>query len=101
MGEAMRFLPLAIKNIRNNRLRTGLTAGGVAVAMFVLTLFLSMETTMARVVAGAGENNNLIVLQGNAWCSTESRIPENYAEMIRDMPNVLDAMPVYISTTSC
>jgi putative ABC transport system permease protein len=97
----MKYLTVVMKNLRHNVLRNWLIMAGVAVAVFVLTLFLSMQTTMARVVAGAGQNNNLIVLQGNAWCSTESRIPESYAETIRGMPQVMDAMPVYISTTSC
>lgn len=97
----MKFLPLALKNLKNNRLRTGLTVLGVGVAVFVFCFFQSMQSTMASVVTKAGEENNLIVLQGNMWCSVESRIPESYAEKIAELPEVLDTMPVYISATSC
>lgn len=97
----MKFLPLALKNLKNNRLRTSLTVLGVAVAVFVFCFFQSMQSTMASVVTKAGEENNLIVLQANAWCNVESRIPEDYAAKIAQVPQVLDTMPVYISATSC
>jgi cell division protein FtsX len=97
----MKFLPLVFKNLKNNRIRTALTVIGVAVAVFVFGFFLSMQSTMEGVVKQVGDSNNLIVLQGNAWCGTDSRIPENYAEQILRLPQVKDTMPIYISATSC
>lgn len=97
----MKFLPLVFKNLKNNRLRTALTVIGVAVAVFVFCFFQSMQATMENVVTKAGEENNLIVLQANSWCAVESRIPENYAEKIAEIPQVTETMPVYISATSC
>jgi cell division protein FtsX len=63
----MNILLLAIKNLKSNVLRTSLTVIGVAVAVFVFSFFLSMQATMENVVTQAGKQNNLIVLQGNAW----------------------------------
>lgn len=63
----MKVLKLAYKNMKNNKLRTGLTLLGVAVAVFVFAFFQSMQSTMEGVVTQAGENNNLIVLEQNIW----------------------------------
>jgi cell division protein FtsX len=63
----MKYLVLALKNMRNNRTRTLLTMLGVAVAVFVLTFFQSMRHTMHSVVAAAGKDNNLVAIQQNVW----------------------------------
>lgn len=63
----MKIIKLGFKNMKNNKLRTGLTVLGVAVAVFVFAFFQSMQSTMQGVVAKAGDENNLIVLKENAW----------------------------------
>ncbi|MBZ0137405.1 MAG: hypothetical protein K8I27_13645 [Planctomycetes bacterium] len=63
----MKILKLAFKNMKNNKLRAGLTVLGVSVAVFVFAFFQSMQSTMRGVVTRAGENNNLIMLEQNTW----------------------------------
>jgi cell division protein FtsX len=63
----MKYLILALKNMRNNPTRTLLTMLGVAVSVFVLVFFQSIRHTMNSVVAQAGKDNNLIIMQQNVW----------------------------------
>lgn len=63
----MKYLLLAIKNMKNNRVRTALTLLGVAVAVFVFGFFESTRHTMRSVVLEAGKDNNLIVMKENSW----------------------------------
>ena len=63
----MKFLSLAFKNMKNNRLRTALTVLGVGVAVFVFCFFQSMQATMQGVVDKAGEDNNIVVLREGVW----------------------------------
>ncbi|MHC4841355.1 MAG: hypothetical protein ACYTDT_10455 [Planctomycetota bacterium] len=63
----MKFLALAFKNMKNNRLRTALTVVGVGVAVFVFCFFQSMQATMQGVVDKAGEDNNVVVLREGVW----------------------------------
>jgi hypothetical protein len=63
----MKYLLIALKNMRNNRVRAALTLVGVAVAVFVLVFFQSTRHTMSNLVAEAGKENNLVVMKENSW----------------------------------
>lgn len=63
----MKSLWFVWKSLRNNRLRTALTALGMAVAVFIFCFFQSVSHTMEGVVRDAGKNNNLVVMKENTW----------------------------------
>jgi hypothetical protein len=63
----MKYLQIALKNMKNNRVRAALTLLGVAVAVFVFGFFESTRHTMRSVVLEAGKDNNLVVLKENTW----------------------------------
>ena len=63
----LKLIPLAFKCIRENRIRTALTIVGVLVAIFIFCYFQSIQSSMTRLVAEAGKQNNLVVLQENVW----------------------------------
>jgi hypothetical protein len=63
----MKYLLLALKNMKNNRVRAVLTLVGVGVAVFVFVFFESTRHTLHQVVTEAGKDNNLIVMKENTW----------------------------------
>jgi len=63
----VKFLLLALKNIRENRVRTALTVVGVGVAVFIFCFFQSIQSSMGQIVREAGRYNNLVVMEKNKW----------------------------------
>jgi len=62
-----RLLRLALKNIRENRVRTILTIIGVSVAIFIFCFFQSIQSSMGDIVSEASKQNNLVVMERNKW----------------------------------
>ncbi len=63
----LKLLRLSLRNLRAHKLRNGLTALGVAVAVFVFCFFTSISAAMGEVRSAAGKENNLVVLEAGAW----------------------------------
>ncbi|MCC7509472.1 MAG: hypothetical protein IT464_08865 [Planctomycetes bacterium] len=63
----MKYLRMALRNMKSNRMRTLLTLLGVAVAVFVFAFFESTRHTMRNVVTEAAKDNNLVVMKENTW----------------------------------
>ena len=62
-----RLLRLALKNIRENRVRTLLTIVGVSVAIFIFCFFQSIQSSMRAIVGEASKQNNLVIMEKNKW----------------------------------
>ena len=95
------MLSYVLKTLWRHRTRTLLTVTGAAVAMFVLCLVGSVQEGLQRLTTGADADRRLIVFQENRFCPTSSRLPEDYAARIRDVPGVHDVMPIQVWTNNC
>ncbi|TWU18818.1 ABC transporter permease [Allorhodopirellula heiligendammensis] len=89
------------KTLWRHRTRTLLTVSGAAVAMFVFCFVGSVQEGLHRLTAGADANRSLIVFQENRFCPTSSRLPEDYANKIRDVAGVKEVMPIQVWTNNC
>lgn len=96
-----RFTPYVVKTLWRHRARTLLTVGGAAVAMFVFCFVESVQEGLRRLTSDDDAQRTLIVFQENRFCPTSSRLPQDYARQIRELPGVVDVMPVQVWTNNC
>lgn len=96
-----RFAPYVCKTLWRHRLRSLLTISGSAVAIFVLGFIHSVQQGLDRMVQGEDAQRRLIVFQENRFCPTSSRLPEDYARRIAQVPGVTDVLPIQVWTNNC
>jgi putative ABC transport system permease protein len=96
-----RYLPLVCKQVVRHPMRTCLTSGGVAVAMFLLCGVQAMQRGAERVTTAAAGDNILIVYRKDRFCPFASRMPESYARRIAAIDGVREVLPVRINVTNC
>lgn len=96
-----KFTPYVLKTLWRHRTRTLLTVGGAGVAIFVFCFVGSVQEGLRRLTADDDAQRTLIVFQENRFCPTSSRLPQDYARQIRDLPGVVDVMPVQVWTNNC
>lgn len=96
-----RFAPYVLKSLWRHRARTMLTVSGAAVAMFVFCFVASVQEGLERLTEDQDAQRTLIVFQENRFCPTSSRLPEDYARKIAEIPGVKDVMPVQVWTNNC
>lgn len=90
-----------LKTLWRHGTRTLLTVTGAAVAMFVFCFVGSVQEGLQRLTTGADAERSLIVFQENRFCPTTSRLPEDYAQKIKELPGVRDVMPIQVWTNNC
>lgn len=96
-----KFTPYVLKTLWRHRARTLLTVGGAGVAMFVFCFVGSVQEGLRRLTHDEDSQRTLIVFQENRFCPTSSRLPQDYARRISDIPGVVDVMPVQVWTNNC
>lgn len=96
-----RFAPYVFKSLWRHRGRTVLTVSGAAVAMFVFCFVASVQAGLERLTTDEQAQRSLIVFQENRFCPTTSRLPEDYAARIAELPGVEDVIPVQVWTNNC
>ncbi len=96
-----RFAPYIWKTLWRHRTRSMLTISGAAVAIFVLCFIASIQEGLNRMVHGEDAQRRLIVFQENRFCPTSSRLPEDYARRIGNVPGVTDVLPIQVWTNNC
>lgn len=69
--------------------------------MFVFCWVGSVQEGLRRLTTGADADRSLIVFQENRFCPTSSRLPEDYARQIGELPGVRDVMPIQVWTNNC
>ncbi len=90
-----------LKTLWRHRTRTLLTVSGAAVAMFTFCFVGSVQQGLQRLTTGPDADRSLIVFQENRFCPTSSRLPEDYARKIGELPGVRDVMPIQVWTNNC
>ncbi len=96
-----RLVPLVLKQLVRHRVRTGLTAAGVAVAMFLFVGVETLQQGVRRATGAAADDTTLIVYRENRFCPATSRLPQDYVRRIEAVPGVVSAVPVKIVVNNC
>lgn len=98
---APRLVPLVTKQLWRRRVRSALTLGGVAIAMFLFIAVQTLQEGVRRATRAAADDTTLVVYRENRFCPATSRLPQHYVDRIEAVPGVVSAVPVRIVVSNC
>ncbi len=96
-----RFAPYVLKTLWRHRTRTALTVSGTAVALFVFAFVGAIQEGMHRLAHDQQADRSLIVFQANRFCPSTSKLQDGYADRIRKIEGVKDAVPIKVYMNNC
>ena len=77
-----------VRNLWTRRLTTGLTAGGMALVVFVFAVVLMLDEGLKRTLVTTGEYDNVVVTRRGSETEIQSIIPRDQAPIIEAHPAV-------------
>jgi putative ABC transport system permease protein len=89
------------KTVARHRMRSTLTVGGIATAMFLFVFIEGLQTGVRQATESSATGNKLIVYQKNRFCPAASSLPERYAAEIAKVPGVTSVLPVKLYVNNC
>jgi putative ABC transport system permease protein len=95
------FVPLILKQVARNRVRTLLTLCGIAIAMFLFTSIQAMQNGVTRATTASADDTRLVVYRKDRFCPATSLLPEDYQNRIERIPGVTSAIPIKVVVTNC
>ena len=98
---APRFMPIVFKQLWRHRVRSLLTLGGIAIAMFLFIAVQSLQDGVRNATEAAAGDTTLVVYRENRFCPATSRLPQFYVDKIRKVPGVVAAVPIKIVVNNC
>ncbi|RDJ98891.1 ABC transporter permease [Paraburkholderia lacunae] len=83
-------IPLAYiaRNLWTRRLTTMLTAGGLALVVFVFATVLMLDAGLKKTLVSTGERDNVVVIRKGAETEVQSAIDRNQASIMEMHPSV-------------
>lgn len=81
--------------------RSLLTVLGVSTGMFLFTSVETMQAGMLACTKPSEGDNELIVYRKDRFCPFTSKLPEHYAERMKQVPGVKAIIPIKILVNSC
>lgn len=76
------------RNLWTRRLTTALTAGGLALVVFVFSTVLMLDAGLKKTLVSTGEEDNVVVIRKGAQTEVQSAIDRNQANVIEMHPAV-------------
>lgn len=101
MKRILRTLPFVLKQIVRSPIRTCLTIGGIAIAMFLFSFVESMRNGVTAATTATAEDATLVVYRENRYCPFTSNLPEFYSDRIERIEGVANVVPVQILVNNC
>ncbi len=101
MNALLNLLHLSWKQLTRHRVRSLLTVIGVASGMFLFTAVETMQRSLSVATEATAADTTLVVYRQNRFCPSTSRLPEHYADEIRRIEGVREAIPVQIVVNNC
>jgi putative ABC transport system permease protein len=101
MNAILNLLRLSWTQLVRHRVRSLLTVLGVASGMFLFTAVETLQRSLGKATEETAADTTLVVYRQNRFCPAASRLPEHYADEIREIPGVRDVIPVQIVVNNC
>ncbi len=101
LSSVLGMLALVIRRLVRRPLRTGLTLGGIGLAMFLFTMIDSMRSGVREATEPGPDDRTLVVYRENRWCPFTSRLPQWYVDRIGRIDGVESAVPMAIRVSNC
>ncbi len=95
----MMRIPLAYswRNLLTRRLTTFLTAGGMALVVFVFASIMMLSTGLEKTLVETGSERNIIITRKGANSEMQSGVDRNQAMIVEVQPEIAtgyDALPL-------
>ena len=86
----MKAIPLAysVRNLWTRRLTTALTAGGMALVVFVFAAVLMLDAGLRAALVATGQPDNILVTRRAAGTEIQSGIERNQAALVETQPEI-------------
>lgn len=86
----MLTLPLSysLRNLWARRLTTALTAGGMALVVFVFATVLMLDEGLRTTLVATGSDDNVVVIRRSAETEVQSSIERDQAAIVESLPEV-------------
>ncbi|MAI66715.1 MAG: hypothetical protein CMJ26_02415 [Phycisphaerae bacterium] len=97
----IRVIPTVLKQIKRSPIRSTLTLGGIAVAMFLFVMVESMRTGVKEATEVTAGETALVVYRENRYCPFSSRLPQFYEDRIEQVDGVASVVPIQIYVSNC
>lgn len=101
LSSRLAMLLFVVRRLLRRPLRTGLTVGGIALAMFLFTMIDAMRVGVREATQPGPEDRTLVVYRENRWCPFTSRLPQWYVDRIERIEGVVAAVPMSIRVSNC
>lgn len=83
------LLAYSLRNLRERKLTTVLTAGGMALVVFVYAAVLMLESGLRQTLVSTGEDANAIFVRRSAEVEIQSMVDRQQAMIIESAPELL------------
>lgn len=97
----MRFLPLILKRLLRQPLRSSLIVLSVAVAVFLYAAVEAVQAGVRRATLRAADDATLVVYRENRYCPFTSQLPQHYQPRIERIEGVAAVVPMKITVSNC
>lgn len=90
-------LTYSLRNLWTRRLTTALTAGGMALVVFVYAAVLMLDEGLKKTLVDTGEFDNVVVIRKGAGTEVQSGVERKQAALVESQPQVAlgaGAMPM-------
>jgi len=83
-------IPLAysLRNLRTRRLTTALTAGGMALVVFVYAAVLMLDEGLRKTLVDTGSYDNVVAIRKGAGSEVQSGVERDKAALVESQPQV-------------
>ena len=97
----LRVIPTVLKQTKRSPIRSTLTLGGIAVAMFLFVMVEAMRTGVKEATELTAGETTLVVYRENRYCPFSSRLPQYYEDRIVQLDGVASVVPIQIHVSNC
>ena len=97
----LRVIPTVLKQIKRSPIRSSLTLGGIAIAMFLFVMVESMRSGVQEATEMTAGETTLVVYRENRYCPFTSRLPQYYEDRIEQIDGVASVVPIQIHVSNC
>lgn len=98
---AVKFLPLIFKYVTRRKIRSALTVGGVATAMFLFYAVHAMQQGVREATEQSAADTKLVVYRQDRYCPFSSQLPQDYSTRIAAVPGVKAVVPIKVLVNNC
>src|SRR6266508_4437026 len=91
-----------VRNVFARRLTTALTAGGMALVVYVFATVLMLSAGLKATLVATGQDDNVLVIRRGSQTEVQSGIDRTQAAVVESLPDILvgqDGLPLVSKET--